>query len=706
MSRSERRAARRQPDGAPAPPATGPAAPTYERWLPWILFAFAFLLYAQTVRYDYCLDDRMLITENKLTQQGVAGIPHILTTDSFFGYFGKSTNYVAGGRYRPLSQVVFALTWQLFGQSPAAGHLLNALFYACAGTLLFFVLRSLLGARAGSGWLRSVPFVATALFVAHPLHTEAVANIKGLDEILSLLWSLAALHLALRYAESRRARHFAAAAGAFLLALLSKEGSIAFLAVVPLARYVFAGATAAGSLPAALPLLPAVGAYAVLRINAVGLPQQVATTELLNNPFLHADLAQRYATVLATWGRYLKLLLVPHPLTHDYYPHHLRLVGWGDPWAWGSLLVCLGLLGWALAKIRDRSIAAFGVLFFAATFLLQSNLFFTIGTFMNERFLFVPVLGFALAAAWPACRASGRWRALAPALILALLAGYALKTVTRNEAWQNRLTLFSTDVRTSANSAKCNAALGEELAVLAGKEADAARKRQLYDRALAQLARAVELYPGYTIAWVLRGNAFLTSGDIGAAVDCYESALRIEPGHAHATNNLRVAAAQAREQGRPELSAKALAVLEKHQPKNPDALYARAVAQEAAGEFDTALSLLQEAVRADPKNYRAYNKIAQLLGNRKNDQAGALAALEKAAALTETDEFVWENLGVAYGIAGRHREAVAALEKSLKINPDNARAAGKLGDAYLASGDASRAEEWRARQRELAAKSR
>lgn len=688
------------------PPAQPPPAAARRRLLPWVLFALGFLLYAQTVRYDYCLDDRMMITENKLTTRGLAGIPGIMTTDSFYGYFGERRNYLAGGRYRPLSQVAFAMTWQLFGGNPAAGHLLNALIYAVAGVVLFLVLRGLFRSRDEGAWSETVPLVAAALFIAHPLHTEAVANIKGLDEILAFLWSLAALAGALRYAETRRAGHLAAAAASFLLALLSKESAIAFLLIVPLTRYVFGGEKAGRSLLAAVPLLPALGVYAALRLHAVGLPQRAVVTELLNDPFLHADAAQRYATVLATWGRYLKLLLFPHPLTHDYYPHHIRLVGWGDPWAWGSLLACTGLLACALAGIRRRDVAAYGILFFFLSFVLQSNLFFPIGTFMNERFLFTPLLGFTLALAWLARPGPGRRRALSGALIAVLLAGYALKTVTRNEAWRNRLTLFATDVKVSKDSAKCNAALGEELAALAAQETDPAERTRKYAEALPYYARAVELYPGYTIAWVLYGNAYLFSGDLSSALDCYDRALGSEPGHGHAVNNLQVAAAQAREQRRFDLAAKAHAILARHQPGNPDHRYARAADLDAGGDPDAALALLREVVQADPRHYRAHNKIGQILGGRKGDHAAALASFERAAALTDTDEFVWENLGVAYGVAGRHRDAVAAFERSLEINPRNQRAAGRLAEAYQALGDGARAEQWRARQRELPAPAR
>ncbi len=39
-------------------------------------------------------------------------------------------------------------------------------------------------------------------------------------------------------------------------------------------------------------------------------------------PFMYANGSDKFATIIYTLGLYLKLLVVPHPLTHDYYPWH------------------------------------------------------------------------------------------------------------------------------------------------------------------------------------------------------------------------------------------------------------------------------------------------------------------------------------------------------------------------------------------------
>jgi Flp pilus assembly protein TadD len=203
----------------------------------------------------------------------------------------------------------------------------------------------------------------------------------------------------------------------------------------------------------------------------------------------------------------------------------------------------------------------------------------------------------------------------------------------------------------------------------------------------------LELHPLYTIAWVLSGQALLLRGDLVAALDRFESALRLEPANGSAASGLQTVAAQSRERGRPDVAVRAHAALARAQPLNSEHRQAWAEQLAAAGDVGGALAVLRALAQTDPSNYRIHNAIGKILGNQMNDQAGALAAFERAAALTDTEAVVWENLGVAYGQAGRHREAVVALEKSLRIDPGNPRAAGRLGDALRAAKEPGRARE-------------
>ena len=103
-----------------------------------ILAALSIVLYANTITHDYTQDDAIVINDNEFTTQGFAGIPALLKYDTFRGFFkvdGKE-KLVSGGRYRPLTPVMFAIEYQLFGYNPVIGHLLNILWF----TLLVLVL--------------------------------------------------------------------------------------------------------------------------------------------------------------------------------------------------------------------------------------------------------------------------------------------------------------------------------------------------------------------------------------------------------------------------------------------------------------------------------------------------------------------------------------------------------------------------------------
>ena len=159
-----------------------------------ILLALAILLYANTLGHNYTQDDAIVIYDNMFTQEGFAGIPGLLSNDTFYGFFkeeGKA-NLVSGGRYRPLTPIMFAVEWALFGRSPFIGHLINVLSYAFLALILYLTLSQVMN-KGRVPELSLFIFLITLFYVSHPLHTEVVANIKGRDEIISMIGSSAAL---------------------------------------------------------------------------------------------------------------------------------------------------------------------------------------------------------------------------------------------------------------------------------------------------------------------------------------------------------------------------------------------------------------------------------------------------------------------------------------------------------------------------------
>jgi hypothetical protein len=165
-------------------------------WSPVLLAGLGFVLYINTFGHQYALDDIAAVTQNLFVRAGLKGIPDLLRTE--FWHFSN----ISLGYYRPLSLITFALEQQYFGDNPGYSHIINALLYGLTGLFLGVLLQKWLvgpgqseqtelAAEADRRARQTQVTVATvigALFIAHPIHTEIVANIKGRDELLSFLF--------------------------------------------------------------------------------------------------------------------------------------------------------------------------------------------------------------------------------------------------------------------------------------------------------------------------------------------------------------------------------------------------------------------------------------------------------------------------------------------------------------------------------------
>ena len=158
------------------------------------------LLYAQTTAFEYTQDDAIVISDNMFTTKGVAGIGGLLGYDTFYGYFKdeNKTRLVSGGRYRPLTPIMFAIEREIAGPKPWFSHFVNALSYGFLCWVLFGFTRELLSARLNQASALHVAAITTLIFAVHPIHTEAVANIKGRDEIIAALAALGGLWLTIK----------------------------------------------------------------------------------------------------------------------------------------------------------------------------------------------------------------------------------------------------------------------------------------------------------------------------------------------------------------------------------------------------------------------------------------------------------------------------------------------------------------------------
>ncbi|MBV6441635.1 MAG: hypothetical protein EPGJADBJ_03321 [Saprospiraceae bacterium] len=493
-----------------------------QHWLPaLLLLALAFALYAVSIGFGYVLDDEMVIHKNAFVMKGFAGLREIFGADSFMGYFQRKEQLflLEGGRYRPLSLATFAMEIGIFGKGnadlPHISHFINILLYGLTGILLYRILLGLFPLKEGGWWYFSLPFLASVIFVLHPLHSEAVANIKGRDEILALLGSLTALYATLKYFDTNRSLWLWLSGMFLFLGMLSKENALTFVAVIPFTVWFFTKQPAGRVIKASLPLLAATFLFIIVRYKALGfmLDHGKATTDLMNNPFLGMTGGEKLATIFLTLGWYVKLLFYPHPLTHDYYPYHVPKVGWTDWRALVSLALYLGMGVWALLNVRKRSTPAYSIVFWLLTLSIVSNLFVTVGAFMNERFAYMPSVAFCILAGWFLTRRLPEWfrgepdrpGILAAGLMVAVAAFFGWRTVTRVPDWKNANSLNEAAIKVSYNSARSHCFYVTSLYKDEyQKTKDPAKKVALIDTMEYHIKQSLEINPNYGAALVMK----------------------------------------------------------------------------------------------------------------------------------------------------------------------------------------------------------
>ncbi len=494
------------------------------------LAAIAFLFYANTLQHDYALDDFSLIKENAQTKKGTAALKQIFTSSYRSGYYLPDNDL-----YRPLSKAMFAIEWQLAPDKPALGHWVNVLLYAFTAWLLFYTLL-LYFPHPDKLWFCAL---TTLLFVAHPIHTEVVANIKSRDEILSFLFFLFMAMSAISYAKQGRISGLLFAAISFFISLLSKESGITFLAAIPLMIYFFTDASVKKQIILASTLLLTGLIFFIIRTKILGAPPGL-NPSIMDNLLVgaHNKLLQT-TSAISILGIYLKLLFFPHPLVSDYSFNQIPLAGLTDWHFLLSFLIYASLAAYAILKLKEKNLIAFGILFFFITISITSNIVMLIGTSFGERLLYAPALGFCIIIAYLLTKyfKPEDKRLWAITTILVLL--FFTKTYSRNQAWVNNVTLHSTDVLNSPNSARAHYYYGN---IITQNEyldtiKDQKRKNAVLETALHELRRTIEIYPAYADAYHKIGKITTLSNQNDTAAFYYKKALSMNPGNSMYLNN-------------------------------------------------------------------------------------------------------------------------------------------------------------------------
>lgn len=617
--------------------------------------------------------------------KGIEKNPLLRTADGLWKIWLHPTMLPYEVHYWPIVYTFFWLEYHLWNLNPFWYHLVNITIHLINTILLWGILRRL-----------AVPgaLLAAAIFGVHPVHTESVAWIIELKDVLSGMFYLTVFLLYLQFEDSRnRSRNrnkwyiYAASLFFFLCAMLSKSIAVSLPIALLLALWWKKDNFKKDDIVRIVPFFVIAFFLAAADMWFVWQHQNASYGLSLIDKCLIAG--------RAFWF-YIGKVVFPVGLIAVYPRWEVNAyIVW--QYIFPLSAAALLLLLW-FKKNRFGKGVLIAVLYFTVT--LSPVLGFVefgymTHSFAADRFQYLASIGIIilfsgiLAIIGNNIR-NNKWVKVGVVCLLVFTLGF--QTWEHSKDYKDDETLFTPTVAKNPNDWIARVNLGAVL-----------YQKNKIQEAITHLEKALELNPAQSTAHLNLGSALFLSGRINEARTQYLEALRLEPNNAEIYNNLGLL------EKKDENFKEAVGYYEKALQINPD--YGEvhrnlALALLSIDKYDEAITHCNEALHLDPNDATTYlywgiilmkekkygeaiSKYRQALGidpkelTAANALAWALAAsgdekfrnVDEAVQLATmvcertryaVPEFL-DTLAVAYAAAGRFDDAVQIEEKAVQL---------------------------------------
>ena len=562
-------------------------------------------------------------------------------------------------------------------------HIVNLLLHLTCGLLLFGVMRRTLAASAQAAALPvnadALSLVVTALWLLHPIQTEAVNYLIQRTELLVSVCYVGVLYASVRAwdATSGASRTTWRAIGVLACAL--GMGSKEVMISAPLAVVLYDRVFRVQSWRELTRSAERVLFYVALFMSSIWALAMIANNARFDTVGFHLGITWQQYLYSQAWAvaHYLRLVAWPNQLTFDYGQHVVT----GSRGVVGAVLLTLfgvaTLAAWTRVQ-RWGWFAYLGTLFFML--LAPSSSVVPITTeIAAERRIYLALAPVLLLVAigitrWtrrsedPREVPTRRW--LVAVVPLCALLGAV--TFVRSATYASSESLWRDTVRKAPDNPRAYDNLAATM--FYSDPPRLAEAKQLYER-------AIQLDSTYVHAWPGLASVAVDEGRIADAESLLVRVLRIEPGYSDAVDHLGKLLLRT---GRP---AQALPYLEQFAIAYPsdNSLIVVATAYLQTGRFDDAAAALTRALdlnstRMDAMRYLGGLRVEQGRG------ADALPLLERAVTADSGSPVDVGLLSVAYAQVGRVADAERAASSASANARGNASVLILAGRAMLVAG--------------------
>lgn len=578
-------------------------------------------------------DDPSLISENR----NIQAITPTTIRNVFTSYDPEL--------YIPLTFVSYQLSYRIGGLSPFVFHLTDLLLHVInallVAWLLFIVLK-----RGG------LALALGALFLLHPLNTEAVAWASARKDVLSTCFFLSSLLAALYARESQRKSMLSLSLGLFIGGVLSKVMVITLPVVMLMMDVLERRPIDRRALLEKLPFFTISVVFGIIAL--FGKAKILVTTSLLQKMLMACK-----ATMFT-----IATFIVPSDLS-VMYPY-TNVIKFSSPDIAIPVLLTIALLmtAWFL-RHRSRLIT-FGLLFYVLTLMPTFTNFAKGGDVYvaSDRYAYIPMIGLlivvgAMVIAWserPAgvvARRSRQKTQMGFAAVVLVVSSYL--SAAQATTWQSSISLYQNVLARHPNAMAARNNLGLEYlamgryddAIREFDQAAAIRKNPLtqanraaalvakgsLDEALVEYQKALDVDPALPDALYGIGNIYQKRGELQKAAEQYRRTLAADPSYANALNNLGAVYIQLQ-------------------------------------EWDAAIETLQSAINKRPDFIASYLNLAGVYMQR-GMKADAEAMYRHAVERGSTDADALAYLATFAYERGSIDEAAGLLRQALTIDSSN-----------------------------------
>ena len=578
-----------------------------------LVVAATVLAYANSLSGAFVFDDTKQIVGNPALRSW-ANVLRAFTSDVWSFQRGTLTKDIPPPYYRPLFTAYLTFNYKLFGLWEPGWHLMNLLVHCGATVAVFFLIKRLSGDRL-------IATLAALIFGLHPAHVESVSWISGIPDPLAALFYVPSLIWYVRYRTDGDQRFLFASVIAYGLSALCKETPLALpliFIVWELTRAKARQSFSARSREIILQMVPfaaVAGAYLAVRFSVLG-----------RISWKHPFMAQVpdsviWMTVPYVFVSYLRHLVAPFYLSLIYGTSFITSATDPRLLVPVALIATLAILLWTYRKKLTGQVWTALALIVAPLLPVLNLKVFHYEYIIQDRYLYLPSIGFCYLVAILVLRWSRKQKRLATALALIIIVAFGAGTFAQNRVWHDSVSLWRRAVYYSPDSWSTHYNLG--LAYLNLKQSQAA---------VDELVEAKRLNPHEPAILNNLALAHDTAGDSLGAIGIVKEALKLDPTLIEAHNNLGAF------------------------------LFERK-------SFDDARLEFSEVLARDPSSVSARFNLARTLAALGEHQL-AIREFEAVLSVQPDDAQAHYQLGLSYAATGRKGEAVREIQRALTYQMD------------------------------------